>query len=120
MVGEVERYRKFVREFDGDAILIKAAQQWTFDALWPMLDQIKARKVFIPCGFSGLYEQAYRQYFSQMPEILAKFDHLIFYAESYRDIDFARACGLSRLPCCRTAQAKPNSRFPLMSISDRN
>jgi glycosyltransferase involved in cell wall biosynthesis len=96
MVGEVERYRKFVREFDGDAILVKAAQQWTFDALWPVLDQVKARKVFIPCGFSNFYEQAYEQYFRELPEILAKFDHLIFYAEKYRDIDFARAHGLSR------------------------
>ena len=96
MVGEVEQYRKFVRDFDGDAILIKAAQQWTFDALWPVLDQIKARKVFIPCGFSGLHEPAYQPYFSQLPQVMAKFDHLIFYAEKYRDIDFARAHGISR------------------------
>jgi glycosyltransferase involved in cell wall biosynthesis len=96
MGGEVDRYRNFVREFEGDAILIKAAQQWTFDALWPVLGQIKARKVFIPCGFSSFYEPAYRQYFSQLPQILAEFDHLIFYAEVYRDIDFARAHGLTR------------------------
>src|SRR5258708_31146995 len=50
MSGEGDRYRDFGLEFDADAILIKAAQQWTFDALWPMLDQIKARRVFIPCG----------------------------------------------------------------------
>jgi len=95
MVGELDRYRKFVREFDGDAILIKAAQQWTFDALWPVLDQIKARKIFVPCGFSGFYEPAYERYFSELPQILAKFDHLIFYAEQYRDVDFARAHGFT-------------------------
>src|ERR1700761_8207499 len=88
--GEVDRYREFVRDFDGDAILIKAAQQWSFDALWPVLDQIRARKVFIPCGFSGLYEPSFADYFRQMPAILCKFDHLIFYAEHYRDIDFVR------------------------------
>ena len=120
MVGEVERYRKFVREFDGDAILIKAAQQWTFDALWPMLDQIKARKVFIPCGFSGFYEPAYQQYFSQMPEILAKFDHLIFYAESYRDIDLARACGLSLITVLPNGASETEFDIPLMWIWDRN
>jgi glycosyltransferase involved in cell wall biosynthesis len=96
MVGEIDRYRNFVREFDGDAILIKAAQQWTFDALWPVLDIIKARKVFIPCGFSGLYEPVYQPYFSALPQVLAKFDHLIFYAERYRDIDFAHTNGLTR------------------------
>ncbi|MBS1227020.1 MAG: alpha-L-glycero-D-manno-heptose alpha,3-glucosyltransferase [Proteobacteria bacterium] len=95
MEGEVTRYQEYVASFDGDALLIKAAQQWTFDALWPVLDTIKARKVFIPCGFSGLYEPSYKSYFEQLPDILRRFDHLIFYAEKYRDIDFARAHGLT-------------------------
>jgi len=93
--GEVDRYRKFLTTFDGDAILIKAAQQWSFDALWPVLDQIKARKVFVPCGFSSFYEPSFKDYFRQLPDILKKFDHLIFYAERYRDIDFARANGIT-------------------------
>jgi L-malate glycosyltransferase len=93
--GEVDRYRSFVKTFEGDALLIKAAQQWSFDALWPVLDHIRLRKVFIPCGFSGLYEPIYADYFAKMPEILRKFDHLIFYSEKYRDIDFAKAHGIS-------------------------
>jgi glycosyltransferase involved in cell wall biosynthesis len=93
--GEVDRYRKFLTDFDGDAILIKAAQQWSFDALWPVVDQIKARKVFVPCGFSSFYEPSFKDYFRQLPDILKKFDHLIFYAERYRDIDFARANGIT-------------------------
>src|SRR5712691_5037237 len=36
MSGEVEAYRDFVLHGGFDAILIKAAQQWTFDALWPV------------------------------------------------------------------------------------
>lgn len=93
--GEIERYQKFVTGFDGDAILIKAAQQWSFDALWPVLDQVVARKVFVPCGFSCFYEPDYANYFAQLPDILRKFDHLIFYAEKYRDIDFAKAHGIT-------------------------
>jgi glycosyltransferase involved in cell wall biosynthesis len=93
--GQVDRYRDFVTSFDGDAIMIKAAQQWTFDALWPVLDQIKARKIFIPCGFSSFYEPSFKDYFRRLPDILRKFDHLIFYAEHYRDIDFARANGMT-------------------------
>lgn len=88
--GDVASYREFVRTFECDAILIKAAQQWTFDAIWPDLDKIHARKVLIPCGFSGLFEPHYVDYFQQLPVILRKFDHLIFYAKSYRDVDFAR------------------------------
>lgn len=95
--GEVESYRDFVVSSGADAILIKAAQQWTFDALWPVLDRITARKVFIPCGFSGLYEPAFAMYYRQISEVLHKFDRLIFYSESYRDIDFARAHGIANI-----------------------
>ncbi len=90
MEGELDRYREFVASFDCDAIMIKAAQQWTFDALWSILDRISTRKVLIPCGFSGLYEPTYTEYFEDLPDILRKFNHLIFYAENYRDVDYAR------------------------------
>lgn len=93
--GQIDQYRDFVRTFAADAILIMAAQQWSFDALWPVLDDIKARKVFIPCGFSGLYEPDFAEYFDKLPDVLRKFDHLIFNAEKYRDIDFVRNIGLS-------------------------
>ena len=93
--GEIDEYRKFVREADVDAILIMAAQQWSFDALFPVLDQIKARKVLIPCGFSCLYEPEFSDYFKQLPDALRKFDHLIFNAEKYRDIDFVKRLGLN-------------------------
>ena len=93
--GEIDEYRKFVRTFEADAVLIMAAQQWSFDALWPVLDDIKARKVFIPCGFSGLYDPDFENYFRELPAILRKFDHLVFNAEKYRDIDFVRKIGLS-------------------------
>jgi glycosyltransferase involved in cell wall biosynthesis len=93
--GEIDQYRAFVRTFEADAVLIMAAQQWSFDALWPVLDHIKARKVFIPCGFSGLYDPDFEQYFRQLADILKKFDHLVFNAEKYRDIDFAKNIGLS-------------------------
>lgn len=93
--GDEDSYRNYVVGGDFDVVMIKAAQQWTFDALWPVLDDIKIPKVFIPCGFSGLYEPGYAEYFRAMPEILNKFDHLIFYASHYRDINFAREHGLN-------------------------
>ncbi|MCE1235668.1 MAG: glycosyltransferase family 4 protein [Hyphomicrobiales bacterium] len=94
--GEVERYRDFVRTFPGDALLVKAAQQWTCDALWPILDQIKMRKVFIPCGFSAFYVESFAGYFQYLREALKKWDHLIFYADNYRDVEFARSIGMER------------------------
>src|SRR5579864_584666 len=93
--GQTDDYRAFVRTFEADAILIMAAQQWSFDALWPVLDDVKARKVLIPCGFSGLYEPDFAGYFGELPTVLRKFDHLIFNAQRYRDIDFVRNIGLT-------------------------
>jgi glycosyltransferase involved in cell wall biosynthesis len=95
VVGDEDGYRNYVIDGDFDVIMIKAAQQWTFDALWPVLDHIRAPKVFIPCGFSGLFDPSYAEYYLAMPDILNKFKHLIFYASHYRDIDFAREHGLN-------------------------
>lgn len=94
--GDVEAYRRYVIESDCDVFMVKAAQQWTFDALIAVLDGIRKPKVFIPCGFSGLHEPAYADYFRLMPEALHKFDRLIFYASNYRDINFAREHGIKK------------------------
>ncbi len=93
MVGEVEAYRRFVVEGAHDVIMVKAAQQWTFDALWPVLSEVKAGKVFIPCGFSRMYEPEFTEYFQELPGVLRQFEHLIFYASDYRDIEFAKRHG---------------------------
>jgi glycosyltransferase involved in cell wall biosynthesis len=92
--GELTRYQEYVASGGFDAILIYAAQQWTFDALWPVLHTIKARKLHVPCGYSGFYDPAYRDYYRQMPGILRQFDHLIYNTHDYRDIHFAREQGL--------------------------
>jgi glycosyltransferase involved in cell wall biosynthesis len=95
MKGDLESYRQFVTANAFDIVMIKAAQQWTFDALWPVLSRIPGGKVFIPCGFSCLYEPGYANYFRELPAILRQFDHLIFYASEYRDLRFARQHGLT-------------------------
>lgn len=95
--GDVDGYRRFVLEQDYDVLMIKAAQQWTFDALVPVLHEIRKPKVFIPCGFSGLFDPAYAEYFRDMPDWLRQFERLIFYASQYRDIDLARRHGLSNI-----------------------
>ena len=97
LTGEIERYRAFVVESDYDVLMVKAAQQWTFDALTPVLDRISKPKLFVPCGFSGLLLPEYAGYFSKMPEWLQKWDQLIFYATDYRDINFAREHGVKNL-----------------------
>ena len=94
--GELDAYRRFIVSGGFDAILISATQQWTFDAFWEVLPQIKARKVHIPCGYSGFYQSRYADYYKNMPDILRRFDHLIFHASDYRDINFCRGHHLTR------------------------
>ncbi|MEE8341075.1 MAG: glycosyltransferase family 4 protein [Candidatus Neomarinimicrobiota bacterium] len=93
--GKVHKYHNFILNGNFDVILLKAAQGWTIDALIPILNKIQARKVFIPCGFSALYDPYYSEYYKIMPEILRQFDHLIFYSNDYRDINFARQHNIS-------------------------
>lgn len=94
MTGEIDRYRAFVLEGDFDAILIYAAQQWTLDGLLDILPNIKARKILVPCGFSGLYLPEYQGYFTRLAHDLKHFDTLVFHARSYRDYEFATALEL--------------------------
>ena len=95
MDGDVAGYQRFVVEGAFDIMLVYAAQQWTFDALWPVIDSIPFATVFVPCGFSNFYEPTYASYFAEMPEVMAKFEQLVFHATDYRDIDLARQHGLT-------------------------
>lgn len=97
MGGDVDGYREFVRRGSFDVVMIYAAQQWTFDALWPVFSGIRAAKIFVPSGFAGLYESGFRSYYRDIRTILCDLDHLVFHATHYRDIDFVRNLGLSNM-----------------------
>lgn len=114
--GEVKRYQDFVISGKFDAILVYAAQQWTFDALWPVLSKISARKLHVPCGYSGLYYSSYKKYFGQMPDILRQFDHLIYNAEDYRDINFAKEQGITKYSVIPNGASE--TEFDFCPISD--
>ncbi|MEE9189324.1 MAG: glycosyltransferase family 4 protein [Candidatus Neomarinimicrobiota bacterium] len=92
--GEISKYQQFLTTKTYDVVLVKAAQQWTFDAMWDVLPLIKARKIHIPCGYPGLLGEEYNEYYQQMPDILKQFDHLIYYASEYQDIAFAHEHGI--------------------------
>jgi len=63
--GEVERYKKFLVESKFDVVTNFAAQQWATDLALGVLDKIKAKKVFVPTGFSGFYLPEYQDYFEK-------------------------------------------------------
>lgn len=77
-----------------DVIVFFAAQQWSCDLLLPFLNELKASKVFVPTGFSGLYKNEYQTYFEKMKNYVHQFDASVFLSDKYRDIDFFRMCGV--------------------------
>jgi L-malate glycosyltransferase len=95
MEGTPEKYINFVKAGDFDLVTCFAAQQWATDALLPHLSALKARKVFVPTGFSALHDPAYKGYFEQMPAWLRSFDVNVFLSDTYQDAAFAQKQGIS-------------------------
>jgi L-malate glycosyltransferase len=92
--GEIGRYHEFLRTGNFDVMMNYAAQQWATDLVYPVLDQLRFGKVMAPCGFSALFDAQYESYFRDLPDVLRKYDHLIFHSDSGRDIEFARKDGI--------------------------
>ncbi|GBG57987.1 glycosyl transferase [Sporomusaceae bacterium FL31] len=97
MSGNVKEYQEYLLNNDFDIITNFAAQQWGTDAMLQIIDQVKCRKVFVPTGFSGLYLDMYKDYFNQMKTWLLRYDMNIFLSDDYRDINFARKCGVQNI-----------------------
>lgn len=95
MHGDVVGYQSFLANQDFDIVFFYAAQQWTFDATWAVLDRIASKKVLVPCGYSGLYDHAYKDYFFEIGDVLAKMDAVVYHARDYRDLKFADSLGLT-------------------------
>ena len=58
--GDASGYQKFLLDFNPDVIVNFAAQQWATDLTLPLLSRLKARKVFVPTGFSALGDPIFR------------------------------------------------------------
>ncbi len=88
MKGEVEEYQRFLREANFDVVMTYAAQQWTTDAMLPVIRGVRGARVLAPCGFSGLRNRNYRDYFANLPLALREFDGLITHSKTYQDALF--------------------------------
>lgn len=95
--GETEKYKKFLIDSDFDIITNFAAQQWASDLSFNILDRIKAKKVFVPTGFSGFYLPECKNYFEKMKDWMKKYDVIVFLSEDYRDINFARKNKINKI-----------------------
>jgi len=90
MRGEVEKYQKFLLEEKFDLVTFFAAQQFTTDAAFDILPQIKAKKVSVPTGYSNFYNPTYTAYYEKMRAWIKEYDMNVYLSNHYRDIDFAR------------------------------
>lgn len=89
--GEVQKYLDFLEHSDFDVIAFFAAQQWTVDLGLLQLDRIRAKKVFVPTGFSGLFDKNYALYFERMKSWIHKFDSCVFLSDNYQDFNFYKS-----------------------------
>jgi glycosyltransferase involved in cell wall biosynthesis len=94
--GDVAGYQRFVREWEGDVMLNYAAQICTTDLVFPLLAELNCRKVLVPCGYSGLYMDAFADYFRDLPQSLREYDMLVYLSGNYRDNRFGDEHGLDR------------------------
>lgn len=88
--GDTREYQNFLLNTKFDAILIYAAQQWTFDLVIPIIDKIKSNLFLATCGFSKLNNFFYKNYFNELPTVLKKFKLNILHSHKYIDSKFLK------------------------------
>lgn len=91
---EVKRYQSFLKK-DFDIIVNYAAQIWTTDLMLPILCEVSGKKILIPCGYSGLHNSAYREYFAKLPVFLNEYDSLVYLSCCYQDKIFGDGHGFA-------------------------
>jgi glycosyltransferase involved in cell wall biosynthesis len=95
--SDVQSYQEYLLKSDFDVITFFAAQQWATDLALEILPQIRAMKVSVPTGYSGLYIEEYKTYFREMEEYIHHYDMNVYLSDDYRDINFARLNGVNRI-----------------------
>lgn len=95
--GKAEEYRDFLLYSDYDVVCFFASQQWGTDLALPILDRIRAKKVFASAGFSRKDDPRYREYYDRLIPLLGRFDALVFLSEDLPDYGVAQSCGYKSL-----------------------
>jgi glycosyltransferase involved in cell wall biosynthesis len=85
-----QEYVDFLLNETSDIVTFFAAQQWATNLALPILSKIKAKKVSVPTGYSGLYWPEFKDYFEDMKKWIHGYDMNVYLSNDYRDINFAR------------------------------
>ena len=94
MRGDIAGVEALLLNNKYDIIVNYAAQTWHSDITFRHLKNIRAKTVFIPCGFSGLVtplrKLVYFFYYRKMKEYLRQYDHIILHSADYLDGQYCR------------------------------
>ena len=88
--GAAQSYRDFVAGGEFEIMMNYAAQIWTSDLLFDLLPSLKSKNVFVPCGYSLLRDPRYAGYYEKMPDILRRYDRVVYLSPDYIDAKYAR------------------------------
>ena len=88
--GETINYQNFLIFSKFDVIFFNAAQQWTFDLSLSIIEKIKSKKVFFPCGFSRINNPLYYFYFLYVKSKINYFDEIICSHKKAKDSIFLK------------------------------
>ena len=88
--GPVKEYKNFLLKNKFDIIFFNAAQQWTLDIALNILDRIKGKKIFFPCGFSRFSNWLFIPYFEFLKDKINKFDHVVCCSKKWHDYKFCK------------------------------
>jgi glycosyltransferase involved in cell wall biosynthesis len=97
MHGDTAAYVQALRSGQFDVISFFAAQQWATDAVMRHVEEIQAKKVFVPTGFSALHDPRWASYFKEMPGFMKQMDLNVVLSSDQRDVRFAKAHGVTKL-----------------------
>lgn len=92
-----QEYVDFLLNTPADIVTFFAAQQWATNLALPILNQIKAKKVSVPTGYSGLYWPEFKDYFEDMKKWIHGYDMNVYLSNDYRDINYARENGVKNI-----------------------
>lgn len=88
--GDISKYTRFLLNSNFDIIFFNAAQQWTFDLSLPILENITAKKIFFPCGFSRLNNFLYKPYYYILKNKINYIDQIICCSKFWKDYKFLK------------------------------
>jgi len=86
--GEAKKYQDFLLQNKFDIIFFYSAQQWSFDLSLPIIEKIKAKKIFAPCGFSRLGNLYYLLYYFILKLKINDFNKIVLFSREYQDYKF--------------------------------